>query len=336
MPWSVLLGVLVSATCMSLIISQVHFSHLLATLRSAHYLLLVSAVLMLGLTHLMRAWRWRYILVPVKPIPLRRLLSATAIGLMANMLLPVHAGEVIRAYILRRREGVGMLVSMATLLVECMADLVSLLLIVVLLLVFSSVPMAQTPAVATRLKIGSSIAAFLCLVLVGNFWLLTTRTTQTLQCVRTRLAFLPPRWLGYFIDTLTDFAVGLHALTQGWQVVPILVLSLLQWFMVAINNAFILQAFDLQLPLYALFLLLIMEILGVLIPSAPGFLGTYHAAVVAGLAVVGVPQERAISVAILMHAAFFFPAILAGLVFLWQESLSLRDLWSVDTRHLEC
>src|SRR5712691_6648095 len=262
MPWSVLLGVLVSAACVSLPISQVHFPHLLATLRSAHYLLLVPVVLMLGLTHLMRAWRWRYILVPVKPIPLRRLLSATAIGLMANMLLPVHAGEVIRAYILRRREGVGLLVSMATLVVECIADLGSLLLIVVLLLVFSSVPLAQTPAVATRLRIGSSIVACLCLVLVGNFWLLTTRTTQTLQCVRTRLAFLPPRWLDYFIDTLVAFAVGLHALTQGWQVVPILVLSLLQWVMVAINNAFILQAFDLQLPLYALFLLLVMEILG--------------------------------------------------------------------------
>ena len=68
------------------------------------------------------------------------------------------------------------------------------------------------------------------------------------------------------------------------------------------------------------------QIFGVMIPSSPGYIGTYHAAVVIGLGAFAVTDERALSVALMMHAAFFFPTILVGLIFLWVESLSLRDL----------
>jgi hypothetical protein len=66
------------------------------------------------------------------------------------------------------------------------------------------------------------------------------------------------------------------------------------------------------------------------VPSAPGYIGTFHAAVVAGLALFQVSQELALSMAIMMHATFFFPFIILGLYFLWGESLSLRDLRAVQ------
>ena len=96
--------------------------------------------------------------------------------------------------------------------------------------------------------------------------------------------------------------------------------------MAAFSNLLIFYAFDLHLPMFAAFFILMVQILGVLIPSSPGFVGTYHAAVVAGLAVFEVTQELALSIAILMHAAFFFPCILVGLIFLWGENLTLREL----------
>jgi uncharacterized membrane protein YbhN (UPF0104 family) len=94
----------------------------------------------------------------------------------------------------------------------------------------------------------------------------------------------------------------------------------------ALSNFLILCAFGLHLPLYAAFFFLVVQILGVMIPASPGFIGTYHAAIIAGFTVFEVPQELALSVAIIMHATFFFPFILVGLIFLWWENLSLRDL----------
>jgi uncharacterized membrane protein YbhN (UPF0104 family) len=96
--------------------------------------------------------------------------------------------------------------------------------------------------------------------------------------------------------------------------------------MVAFSNVCVFYAFGLRLPFIAAFLVLGMQMLGVTIPAAPGFIGTYHAAVVAGLAVFEVATELALSMAIVMHATFFFPFLLIGLLFLWWESLSLRDL----------
>jgi uncharacterized protein (TIRG00374 family) len=334
MKWQVILGMLVSAVCVPLIIAQVNVDQLGMALHRAHYIFLVPAMGALACTHLIRAWRWRYILAPVKPLPFLRLLAALSIGLMANMLLPAHAGEVMRAYILRRQEQVRIMAVLATLVVERVADLLSILLIVMCLLVFASVPIERLSG-SQGLRLGGYIAALLCALLVGGLWLVTAKTPQMAQLLRHTLAFLPPRWLHGLIEALTAFALGLQALKKGWHLVIILLLSFLQWMLVAVNNALIFHAFELQLPLAAICLVLVMEIVGVLIPSAPGFIGTYHAAVVAGLAVFGVPHAQALSVAIIMHATFFFPGILAGLVFLWRESLSLQELWSVRTQELD-
>ena len=91
----------------------------------------------------------------------------------------------------------------------------------------------------------------------------------------------------------------------------------------------VLYAFDLHFPLYAIGLVLIFQTFGAVIPSGPGFIGTYHAAVIAVLGIFSVPHALSLSVALVMHASFFFPFILVGLVFLWQESLSLHDLWTI-------
>ena len=51
---------------------------------------------------------------------------------------------------------------------------------------------------------------------------------------------------------------------------------------------------------------------------------------VAAFTAFDVSQEMALSVAITMHAAFFFPFIVAGLFFLWRENLSMGTLISMD------
>lgn len=328
MKWKVLLGLLMSAACVPLIVSQIQLAPLGTALRSARYTLLIPAVLVLVCTHLTRTWRWQYILAPVKRLPFFRLLSAMSIGLMANMLLPAHAGEVIRAYLMARRERLGIAVSFASLVVERVADLVSMQLVVVGMLLYTSLSGEQAPLTEV-LRIGGYVSALLGGLLLGSLWFIRARTSQAIRCIHVCLAFLPSAWLARLSEALTFFATGLQTLRTGWPLVVLLCLSLCQWVAVVINNALILRAFDLHLPLYGLFFILVVEILGVLMPSAPGFIGTYHAAVGAGLAVFGIPPERALSVAIIMHAAFFFPSILTGLIFLGHESLSLRDLWSV-------
>lgn len=63
-----------------------------------------------------------------------------------------------------------------------------------------------------------------------------------------------------------------------------------------------------------------------MIPASPGFIGTYHAAVIAGFTFFDVSQELALSVAIIMHAAVLFPSVVLGLLCLSWEDVSLREI----------
>jgi hypothetical protein len=322
------LGIFISAVFVFFIAYQIDFQRLLAALQSAQYGYLIPSVVLLLGTLWLRAWRWRYLLEPVKPINILNLLSATAIGFMANMILPARTGEVVRAYIIGQKEQVSKVTCFATIVVERILDLLSVLLILALLLVFVRFP-SETAALTKGLQIGGYVSTLLSVGFLGGLWLLKWKTALTIRLLRRCLSFLPEQWLGKMIETLLSFISGLQAIAWGQHLLGIGMLSVVLWLAAAYSNFFILQSFGLHLPLYAPFFFLVVQILGVVVPSSPGFIGTYHAAVIVGFTVFQVSPELALSVAIIMHAAFFFPFILLGLLFLWRENLSLRTLWSV-------
>jgi hypothetical protein len=334
MKWQALFGIIISFGVGLFIVSRVNFDQLATALQSADYVFLVLTALVQVSTHLVRAWRWQYLLEPVKPIRMLPLLSATSIGFLANMLLPAHAGEIVRAYVISRREEVSTMASLGTIVVERVADLVSIL--VVLLLVLMSLRLPQEmAAVAEGLKIGGYIFAGAGLVFIGSLWLLQFKTAQAVRLLGYCLTVLPHHWRERLLSALTAFALGLQALRKGRHVLAVFGLSLFMWLIIAFCNLLIFYAFDLDLPPVAALFLLVVQIVSATVPSGPGFIGTYHAAVVAGLAVFEVTQELALSVAILMHASFFFPFVLVGFLFLWGESLSLRDLSMAKARNPE-
>lgn len=334
MKWNVVLGIVISMTFVLVIFHQVDLTKLTAAIQSVNAFPLILAAVLLIFTHLIRSWRWRYLMEPVKPMSIQPLFSAISIGFLANMLLPAHAGEVVRAYVISRKERVSTIASLATVVVARVADFVSILLILIILLNVMKLP-EEMASVSEKLRVGGYLSVLIGVILVSGLWLMMARTVQTIHLIRVCVAFLPVRWLDRLSDVLTSFSVGLQALKKGHHMVAIFVLSLFLWTVVGLSNMLVLHAFNLQLPVYAAFLILIVQTLGVLIPSAPGFIGTYHAAVIASLAVFGVVHELALSVALVMHATFFFPFIIVGLIFLWKESLSLHELWSVKAQGLK-
>ena len=69
-----------------------------------------------------RTWRWHYLLRPIKPISTDRLWPVVVIGYMGNNIYPFRAGEVMRAFLLKKQEGVSFSASIATILVERIFD----------------------------------------------------------------------------------------------------------------------------------------------------------------------------------------------------------------------
>src|SRR5450432_1762682 len=115
-------GLLISVFFLYIGFQGLDLSQVAQTVIHAQFIWLVPGVIVYFLAVWGRTWRWHYLLRPLKDIPLRRLFPIVVIGYMGNNVYPFRAGEVIRAYVLKRNENVKITASLATIIVERIFD----------------------------------------------------------------------------------------------------------------------------------------------------------------------------------------------------------------------
>jgi uncharacterized protein (TIRG00374 family) len=120
--WKFWLGVLISAVLLYLALRGLDFGKMWEVLKSAQYIWLIPGIAVYFVAVWARAWRWHYLLRPLKKIPTAAMFPVVAIGYFGNNVIPARAGEVLRAYVLKRREGVSITASLATVIVERIFD----------------------------------------------------------------------------------------------------------------------------------------------------------------------------------------------------------------------
>src|SRR5688572_21745484 len=137
--WLVLaLGFAISGVFIYLALRGLNLQAVWQDIQSAQYGWLIPGVGVYFIAVWARTWRWHYLLRPIKRIPLRSLFPVVVIGYMGNNVYPFRAGEVIRAYVLKRNHDVSISASLATIIVERIFDG-----LVMLIFVFAALPFAQ-------------------------------------------------------------------------------------------------------------------------------------------------------------------------------------------------
>jgi glycosyltransferase 2 family protein len=285
---------------------------------------LCLATLLMAGTFVIRAWRWHYLLKPLKEIGFSSLMAATSIGLMANMLFPARLGELVRAIVLGRLEDIDASASFATVIVERLLDGFTILLMLAVLLFTASLPLEGGWVPVIRWTSLSTLALYMG-VLAALLYLHYS-TARALRAVQRLGARLPARWVDKLTQFLESFSKGLEAFECREHLGSIVATSIMLWGTFGLYNFLVVRAFHLHLPITVGFLLVAFQAFAVMLPSSPGFVGTYHAASVACLSLWGVPPEVALSVALVMHAICFFLTLGMGGSYVWAVGLSLRDL----------
>src|SRR5512139_1829361 len=120
--WQFWLGVLISVVFIWLALRGLHFDDFWTAIKQANYAWIITGILVYFVGVLVRSWRWQYLLNPIKKIPMRVMFPTTIIGYMGNNIYPARAGEVLRAVVLKRKEGVAISASLATIIVERIFD----------------------------------------------------------------------------------------------------------------------------------------------------------------------------------------------------------------------
>jgi uncharacterized protein (TIRG00374 family) len=322
------IGIGISLALVIYLFARVDYGQLWQLLATANLSLLLIASVLLAGTLVIRAWRWQYLLKPLKSVRFSNSMSATCIGLMANMILPVRLGEVVRAVVLGHREQIDKSASFATVVVDRLLDGFTILFILVVLLIVAPLPLDE--GWQQRLRWGGMVFFLLYGGVFALLFYLHRAPTQMLRYVRRFCAGLPTRWVDRLCHFLGSFGEGLHTLDRTEYLGQIVVSSLVLWGLVGVYNFLVVLAFQLHLPLTVGFILLVAQAAAVMIPSSPGFVGTHHAASVACLSLWAVTPEASLGVALVMHAIGYFLTIAIGAGYLWAAGLSMRDIGQPD------
>jgi uncharacterized protein (TIRG00374 family) len=294
-------------------------------IRTASPLYLGLAVLMTLVQQLMRTWRWKPLLEPLKQTGFRNRLLAIFIGFAANCLLPARLGEFIRANYLGKSERISGSAVFGTVVVERLFDGLTLLLVLLVAVLCTSFPDFLMKHVNSLRGAGLSVlAAYLLIIvfLVG----FKVRAHAFLNLLDRILFFLPERFRFRIIEMVRNFSMGIVLLKSADRWIQVILYSFTVWFIGLCQIYFVSRSIDLQLSFMTTFMIMSMASFGVMIPSAPGFIGTFHLSVQFGYLFFGVGKEEGLSAAILLHAAFFVPTVILGMISFMMLHVSLDDL----------
>ena len=324
------LGLAVSALFLTLFLYRVDYSETWDALREANYLYIVPAIAVYFGSLWFRTIRWQYLMKHLAEVPVARLYPVTIVGYMANNILPVRLGEVVRSYYLSTRERISATSALGTVGVDRVFD--GLTLIFFLLIIWPFLPLADIlkndagEVIWSRVA-GSAIvfAVFLGAILV--FIALAVRPGLTAFAVRTLLLFTPGRFKALISRLTETFIEGLGSLGSARKLLVIFILSLPIWIMECLMYYLITLSFDNFDVSFAMAMVVTAtsNLVGAL-PAAPGNVGTFEWAIKITLVAFGYNPETTVAYAATLHVALWLPVVIAGILYLWFEHRSLMEL----------
>jgi uncharacterized membrane protein YbhN (UPF0104 family) len=296
----------------------------------------------------LRALRWRYLTAPIKAMDNGPLFSALMIGFMANNLLPAHLGEFVRAYVLGRRESVSKSSVLATVVVERIFDgltILTLFLGAVFLFMDPSSLVIHlhralpgfwelmagptgwwlTPGTSLDLRLVALVVLGLYVMAMVVVIVLRVKSGLVLGPVQWCCRLLPPSLGDRVVGLLRSFVEGLR-FRRGLDLLWIVVYSFVIWLTLGFHVWVLCWSLGIQVGYAgAVFVEMAIAIM-VMVPAAPGYLGTHQLAGATTLGILGIAAGAAGAFAWLAWLIGYLPVVLIGMICLWREGLSLKVL----------
>ncbi|MFQ5607361.1 MAG: lysylphosphatidylglycerol synthase transmembrane domain-containing protein, partial [Candidatus Zixiibacteriota bacterium] len=159
---SILIGFVISVGAIYFVARDINFDEVVLALSGANYWLLLPNMAIVIFSMYQRAWRWGRMSAPIKRVEFGKLLSSTAIGFMANNILPLRLGEFVRAYSLSRQDPeITKSASLAMIFTErIIFDLAALLAILAIVLGVTEIEIEQSIKQNSLLILGVSLAGY--------------------------------------------------------------------------------------------------------------------------------------------------------------------------------
>jgi len=336
----IIVSLLLTLSCLFFFARRFDVRAATRSLREASPGLILLSVALTLLAYLIRAWRWRVLMAPVKKgIGMYNLTSTMFIGFMISFIVPFRLGEVARPVLLARREKISATASIAAVALERLFDVMTVMaLLAVFVLTARGSALVSSPEnggaeheasvylrkaiVATALLVAVALPLVLVLVLFPNF-------------VMRVMKALHGRRHGGAAARLTEIGekmiAGLGIIKRKKQLLQSIALSFLMWLVIDASVLMGIRAFDLRLRFTDMFLLIVPLGLGIVMPT-PGGVGPYEFLCQISLSGFwGVPEASAGAAAVMLHAITLLPTIALGLIFMWHGGVRPAEVRKMAT-----
>ena len=331
-----IIGLIVAFAAVYYTMRNVSVSELMDSFRHVNYIWLLPTFVLMCLTYVARAIRWRALLLPVKEVRTFELFSPLMVGFMASV-LPARAGELVRAYLLGKKFELSFASSLATIVVERLFDMILLLFLFSWILVFhgeifdSNIAWSGISIRDLAFQFGIFSLA-LVLVLIAFIYLLTFHNEKAMALMHWLVRPFPEKWQFKLIQMTETFRQGLEIFRNLKALVFIAVATVGVWALIVLQYYPLYWAYELQdKSATSLILLTVMICILITVLPTPAFLGSFNAGVLIALhEIMGEAEVAAVSFGFVAWGVNFAVIVLGGVYFILHDHISVRKLVDIE------
>jgi uncharacterized protein (TIRG00374 family) len=319
----VIVGIILSLILVYLSLRGIQFQGVATSIQNVHLPYVLLSLSMMFLMQVLRSIRWGGILKPIVNVDQFTLFSITNVGFLAIVAIPARLGELVRPLLISQKKEVPMAAALGTIFVERIMDTFTILLMAGFIF-----PLIPLPSWLVR---SVSIMTIICLAVAVFFIFLLLKRKSLEGLNRFLPSFLKERFAGKISSLVGHFIDGFAVITDWKRLSWLMILSVAVWLVDVLAIYFLFLAFGYSLSILAAFVLMFILIVGIAIPTAPGFVGNWHYACILALTLFGLGKADALTFAILYHALSIGIVVVLGLLFLPFNRFSLKDLTNRDS-----
>ena len=303
----------VSALCLWLVFRHVDFDLMMQQVRGADHRYTALFAIATVVIQICRIYRWDVLIRPFTRISTSALFRISSIGLMAITVLPLRLGEFVRPYLLKKESGAPMSSGLGSIVVERVIDglLVTVLFFAMTMYLDKqyTIPLVVKTSALVAFGIFGGAALVIVLALVTHGWVprIVARIGNPIsEKLTTRL-----------LGMLAAFIEGLRSLPNARALISVVAWTVIYWVINGLGLWWMMRAFGWHTPVASGFMLVSILVVGIMIPAGPGFLGTFHAALLAGLSIFGIGETGAAAYGLVVYPITVGVQLAFGLPYLF-------------------
>lgn len=332
-----LLGLLIAVIAIYYTFKNVSLTQMVRTIGGMHYFQLIPAILLCFFSYLLRAFRWSYLLGSVKKVNPLRLYSPLIIGFMGNI-LPARAGELIRAYLLSKKEDITFSSSIATIFVERLFDVIAVLILFTGTILININRFEGKSIDGKGLFVQLAIqfgwlSLIMVMAIISLSIIILYKKRWIIKFIQIITAPFPERIRNKSEEILNSFISGFRVITDINVLFISLFLTILIWGAILASYYPLFIAFEIDhLPYFSLFALVVSIAIFITVFPTPGFIGSFQAGCVFILNdIFNISDSVAAGFGMVAWLINMGLVSCLGLFFVIKENISIRDI----TKHNE-